>query len=133
MRKIQVYRCLGKESALEDFFRQLDPKQKIKLLRTIAQLQIISECELKEPHFKHFTLERYTCLYEIREKSRVLIRIIFAMDEERVLLLLPFIKRQPRDTMKALERALKIYEKAQRNPEWRMNCSFYRGELNVGT
>ena len=133
MRKIQVYRGLGEESMVECFFRQLDSKQKMKLLRTIAQLQIISECELKEPHFKHFTLERYTRFHEIREKSKVLIRIIFAMDEERVLLLVPFVKRQPRDTMKALERALRIYEQAQENPGWRMDCSFYRGELHVGT
>ena len=38
-------------------------------------------------------------MYELREKGKVLIRIVFTVQNEDVILLTSFIKRQPRDTL----------------------------------
>ena len=49
----------------------------------------------------------YQALYELRAKSKNLVRIVFTlMDNGDVLLLIPFIKRHKRNTMQALDRSL---------------------------
>ena len=68
--------------------------------------------EMKEPHFKRFSLERYRKLCELRVKSKVLIRI-----DGDSLLLYAFIKRQKRDTMQALEQSLRILDALREHPE----------------
>lgn len=98
MRAIKVYCPPGVEPPLYAFIDALDGKLKAKLLWQIFRLRNLPACELKEPHFKHFSLERYSQMYELREKGKVLIRIVFTVQNEDVILLTSFIKRQPRDT-----------------------------------
>lgn len=108
MRAIKVYCPPGVEPPLYAFIDALDGKLKAKLLWQIFRLRNLPACELKEPHFKHFSLERYSQMYELREKGKVLIRIVFTVQNEDIILLTSFIKRQPRDTMKALDQSLYI-------------------------
>ena len=65
-------------------------------------------------------------LYELREKGRVLVRIVFAVRDGEVILLVPFLKRQPRDTMKALERSLRVMEELRRHPEYAVPIQIQR-------
>ena len=61
----------------------------------------------REPYVKHFCIERYQALYELRAKSKNLVRIIFTLtDDGDILFLTPFIKRHKRNTMQALDRSL---------------------------
>lgn len=60
MRAIKVYCPPGAEPPLYAFIDALDGKLKAKLLWQIFRLRNLSACELKEPHFKHFSLERYS-------------------------------------------------------------------------
>ena len=47
--------------------------------------------------------DRYSSLYELRAKSKTLVRIIFTMTPDGdVLFLTPFVKQHRRDTMQAL-------------------------------
>jgi len=65
---------------------------------------------LCEPYVKHFSVERYRMLYELRLRiNGSMIRVIFFLtDEDDVILLHAFYKRDKRDTEKALEYALKL-------------------------
>ena len=125
MRAIKVYCPPGVEPPLYAFIDALDGKLKAKLLWQIFRLRNLSACELKEPHFKHFSLERYSQMYELREKGKVLIRIVFTVQNEDVILLTSFIKRQPRDTKKALDQSLYISAAAggQRRMGWTLQRS----------
>ena len=122
MRAIKVYCPSGVEPPLYAFIDALDGKLKAKLLWQIFRLRNLSVCELKEPHFKHFSLE----MYELREKGKVLIRIVFTVQNEDVILLTSFIKRQPRDTMKALDQSLYILSDIQQHPDRTSNFDFQR-------
>ena len=62
---------------------------------------------MREPYVKHFCIERYQALYELRAKSKNLVRIIFTLsDDGDILFLTPLTKRQQRTTMQALDRSL---------------------------
>ena len=126
MRAIKVYCPPGVEPPLYAFIDALDGKLKAKLLWQIFRLRNLSACELKEPHFKHFSLERYSQMYELREKGKVLIRIVFTVQNEDVILLTSFIKRQPRDTMKALDQSLYMLSDIQQHPD-RTSTSIFKG------
>ena len=55
---------------------------------------------------------------KLREKGKVLVRVIFTiLPNGEILLLHAFIKRQSRDTMQALEQALGILAQARDHPE----------------
>ena len=70
----------------------------------LALLLQTPEAAMREPYVKHFGIERYRALYELRAKSRNLVRITFTLRENGDLLfLIPFIKRHRRDTMQALD------------------------------
>lgn len=131
MRAIKVYCPPGVEPPLYAFIDALDGKLKAKLLWQIFRLRNLPACELKEPHFKHFSLERYSQMYELREKGKVLIRIVFTVQNEDVILLTSFIKRQPRDTMKALDQSLYILSDIQQHPDRTSNFDFQRGGHGV--
>ena len=62
--------------------------------------------------------------YELREKNKVLARIIFTIRDGDIILLAPFIKRQPRDTMKALEQSLKMLADIRDAPEFAVNMKW---------
>lgn len=118
MDNIKVYRPPGGASQVEAFIEGLDPKLRDKLVWQIFRLSRTPAAALKEPHYKHFTIEKYRNLYELREKNRVVIRIIFTVQPDgEILLLHAFQKRQPRDTMQSLERSLKLLSLLREHPE----------------
>lgn len=118
MNEIKVYCPTGKAAPMHDFLSSLDQRLRDKLLWQIFCLQRLSPCELREPHYKHFSLEKYSSLYELREKGKILVRIIFTLENGNIILLVPFVKRQPRDTMKALEQSLRILSRIRASPEF---------------
>ena len=92
---------------LYEFFETLSEKQRQKMLSLFAMLLQTPSAVMREPYVKHFGLERYQSLYELRAKSKNLVRIIFTLTGDGdILLLTPFIKRHKRNTMQALDRAL---------------------------
>lgn len=69
---------------------------------------------LQEPHIKHFSIEKYKRLYEIRLKAeKSMVRIIYYEIDKNVILLYAFVKRDKRDTERALEYALKLIERLE--------------------
>lgn len=62
-----------------------------------------------EPYIKHFSIEKYKQLYEFRIKAAgIMVRVIFYEKDNEITLLHAFIKKDRKDTEKALEHALKI-------------------------
>ena len=119
MKGVKVYRPPGKGPFVGDFLDELDPKFRVKIIWQIYQLSQTPLSALKEPHYKHFSVERYRCLYELREKGHVLVRIIFTHQPKgNILLLYAFVKRQKRDTMKALDQSLRILAELRLHPEY---------------
>ena len=51
---------------LYDFFDTLDDKQRQKLLTLFAMLLQSPATVMREPYVKHFGIERYQALYELR-------------------------------------------------------------------
>ena len=118
MEGIKVYKPPERAAPVACFIDSLNPKLREKLIRQLVTLPNTPRSALREPHFKHFTLERYRDLYELREKGKVLVRVIFTiLPNGEILLLHAFIKRQSRDTMQALEQALGILAQARNRPE----------------
>lgn len=115
---IKVYKPPGGVSQVETFIEGLEPKLREKLIWQIFRLSRTPPAGLKEPHYKHFSIEKYRDFYELREKNRIVIRVIFTVRPDReILLLLAFQKRQPRDTMQVLERSLKLLTLLRDHPE----------------
>ena len=113
-----MYQPPGGSAQVALFIAGLDTKLREKLLRQIIPLPRMPPSILREPHYKHFTLERYRSLYEVRAKNGIAVRIIFTiLPEGRVLLLYGFSKRQSRDTMRALDQSLRILAAFREHPE----------------
>lgn len=90
-----------------EFYDALDEKQRQKLCSLFALILQSPTAVMREPYVKHFSIERYQALYELRAKSKNLVRLIFTItDSGDILFLAPFIKRHKRNTMQALERSL---------------------------
>lgn len=118
MKGILVYQPPDKPAQLPEFIDGLDPRLREKIIMQLYQLSKPHKPELREPHFKRFSLERYRDLCELRVKSKMLVRIIFYFcPNGQVLLLHGFIKRQKRDTMQALEQAIRILDALREHPE----------------
>lgn len=118
MKGILVYRPPDKPAALPAFIDGLEPRLREKIIMQLYQLSQPQKPEMKEPHFKRFSLERYRDLCELRVKNKVLVRIIFCYRPDgHVLLLHGFIKRQKRDTMLALEQSIRILDALREHPE----------------
>lgn len=118
MDNIKVYQPPGQVSQVEAFIEGLHPKLRDKLVWQIFRLSRTPPAGLKEPHYKHFSIEKYRNFYELREKNRVVIRVIFTvLPSGEVLLLHAFQKRQSRDTMRALEHSLKLLSLLRDHPE----------------
>ena len=97
MKGILIYQPTSKSAPLADFIDGLDPRLREKILLRLYFLTQLEKPEMKEPHFKRFSIERYRDLWELRVKSKVLIRIIFCtLPNGDVLLLHGFVKRQKR-------------------------------------
>lgn len=118
MKGILIYQPPDKPALLPSFIDNLDPRLREKIILQLFQLSRPHKPELREPHFKRFSLERYRDLCELRVKSKVLVRIIFCFRPNgHVLLLHGFIKRQKRDTMQALEQSIRILDALREHPE----------------
>lgn len=118
MENIKVYKPPGGVSQVEAFIEGLEPKLRDKLVWQIFRLSRTPPAGLKEPHYKHFSIEKYRDFYELRKKNRIVIRVIFTMlPSGEVLLLHAFQKRQSRDTMRALEQSLRLLSLLRDHPE----------------
>ena len=117
MRHIKMYRTPAGTSPLPGFLRSIGDKLAEKVVRQILLAADTPPALWREPHIKHFSLEKYSSLYELREKNKVLIRIVFTIHDGDILLLAPFIKHCTRDTMKALELSLRMLSDVQIHPE----------------
>lgn len=118
MKGINIYTPPERAAPVARFIDDLEPKLRDKLIRQLIELPNTPRANLREPHFKHFTLERYRDLYELRARGKVLVRIIFTIRPNgEILLLHVFIKRQSRDTMQALEQALSVMAQVRARPE----------------
>ena len=104
---------------LYTFLDNLEEKQRQKIFSLFALLLQLPEAAMREPYVKHFGIERYQSLYELRAKSKNMIRITFTLKEDGdILFLVPFIKRRQRDTEKALEHSLKLLAEFRDHPEY---------------
>ena len=128
MRTVKFYRPPGEEAPLARFLSSLDHKLQKKLHRQLFILARSSPNDLKEPHYKHFVLEKYSQFYELREKNKILVRIIFVICDEEIFLLTPFIKRQPRDTMRALDASLRMLAEIREHPNYAVNMDLVEEE-----
>ena len=77
MKGIFVYQPPGKVPQVPEFIDGLEAHLREKIILRLYQMSLPQKPEMKEPHFKHFSLERYRELCELRVKSKVLIRVIF--------------------------------------------------------
>ena len=112
-----MYKNDGAKGQVDSFIKTSNIKIRKKfdfILRYIAD----ERNQFKEPYVKHFSIEKYKRLYELRLKAAgTMVRIIFYNIDENVILLNAFIKRDKRDTEQALEHALKLIEHLDRVAE----------------
>lgn len=59
MKGILVYQPPDKPAQLPEFIDSLDPRLREKIIMQLYQLSKPHKPELREPHFKRFSLERY--------------------------------------------------------------------------
>lgn len=109
------------------FLGTLDHKLRRKLMTQLILL--ITTPNLGEPHVKHFTISKYSSLFELRTRSKIMVRIIFTIREDGdILLLEPFVKRHKRNTMQALDASLKLLRQIDSG-----NCSIQELAINRDT
>jgi len=118
VKDILIYQPPGSSAQAVSFIEGLEPRLREKLLRQIIPLPRMPPSILREPHYKHFTLERYRDFYEVRAKNGIAVRIIFVIfPGGKIMLLHGFMKKQSRDTMRALEQSLRILAEYRDHPE----------------
>lgn len=128
MKKIYLYKPPGEEAPFLRFLAGTEPKMRKKLRYGLRCLACFPEY-MTEPHVKHFSIERYNRLYEYRERIRILVRVIFTLDENGdIILLYPFVKKHDRNTMQALEASVHIMEKIRASPDSIIEYQFEREE-----
>ena len=112
-----MYKNEGAKGQVDTFIKTSNVKIRKKfdfILRYIAD----ERNQFKEPYVKHFSIEKYKRLYELRLKAAgTMVRIIFYNIDDNIILLNAFIKRDKRDTEQALEHALKLIEHLDRVAE----------------
>lgn len=112
-----MYKSDDARGQVDTFIKTSNRKIKKKfdfILRHIAD----EKNQFKEPYVKHFSIEKYKRLYELRLKAAgTMVRIIFYNIDDNIILLNAFIKRDKRDTEQALEHALKLIEHLDRVAE----------------
>ena len=116
MKKLYMYQD-DRNTDVKQFLLALPDKQKGKFLRQIAML-ILPKDTLGRPQVKHFQMDRYRCLYELRDIYQTQrIRIIFAYTSSgKVILLEAFIKDHKRKTDVALAAALEKLRRIETDP-----------------
>ena len=108
MRKIYVYRNDSGEVPVLRFIESTHKKIRSKF---DFMLQFVKDERnmLCEPYVKHFSIDKYKMLYELRIRANgTMVRVIYYKAEENIILLHAFFKKSRRDTENALEYALKI-------------------------
>ena len=111
MSKIFFYEKDG-VSQVENFFSDTDEKIRSKLKFQLAYLQD-EKNQFVQPHVKHFSIEKYRRMYELRiKRSYAMVRVIFYEHEGEIILLHAFYKKDRKDTERALETGLRILNKA---------------------
>lgn len=114
-RKIYLYTAPDGTVPFLRFLEITDDKMRQKLLYALKCLVLFPD-RMTEPYVKHFSIERYKNLYELRERIRILVRIIFALDKDgNVIILHPFVKKHDRNTMQALESSLQMLDQIKAN------------------
>ena len=109
MRKIYAY-TKDNRSPVEEFIQATNDKIKEKLIFQLVYIKDESN-PFCEPYIKHFSMERYRKMYELRLKAaETMIRIIFYEHDGEIVFLHAFHKRDRKDTDRGLESALKILE-----------------------
>lgn len=109
MRKIYAY-TKDNRSPVEEFIKATNDKIKEKLIFQLVYIKDESN-PFCEPYVKHFSMERYRKMYELRLKAaETMIRIIFYEYDGEIVFLHAFHKRDRKDTDRGLESALKILE-----------------------
>lgn len=109
MNKLLQFVPAGGEAPLPAFLRTLDGKLRAKVETLFMMLVFTPTGLLREPYVKHFTIERYCALYELRARGKAMVRIIFTIRPGGdILFLAPFIKNHKRNTMQALDTSLKM-------------------------
>ncbi len=126
MRVIKMYQTRHGKSPVQQFLATLEPKLTEKVIRQLLSLAATPVELWREPHVKHFSLEKYSDFYELREKNKILVRLIFTIRDGDILLLMPFVKHQPRDTMKALEQSIRILADIRDNPGYAVELSLLK-------
>ncbi len=97
MRRIYAY-----DNAL-NYFETTNPKIKEKL-RFILNYLVDEKHPLCEPYVKHISIDKYSLFYELRIKvAKEIIRVIFYLADNDIVLLHTFCKNDKRDTNKHLE------------------------------
>lgn len=108
MRKIYVYRNDAEEVPVLRFIESTHKKIRNKfdfMLHFVKDERNM----LCEPYVKHFSIDKYKMLYELRIRANgTMVRVIYYKAEENIILLHAFFKKSRRDTENALEYALKI-------------------------
>jgi phage-related protein len=108
VKKVYLYISPEGKVPFQDFMDSLDGEQQ-KKLRYALRCLVMNTGKMSEPQVKHFSIERYKQLFELREKAQVLLRVVFTLDKnDNIILLEPFIKRHKRNTNQALETSLKM-------------------------
>ncbi len=112
-----MYRDEKDKLPIEDFLNKSNPKIR-KKYDFILQVIVNEAAQLKEPYVKHFTIEKYKMLYELRLKAAgTMVRIIYYEEGTDIIMLHAFIKKDKRDTVQALEYSLKLLESLKHNTE----------------
>ena len=79
-----------------EFLKHSDDKVKKKFKYQLSML-VMENKILREPHVKHFIIERYRQFYEFRIKvSKKIVRIIFCERDDNIVLLHAFYKHDKR-------------------------------------
>ena len=129
MKKVFLYESENGDIPFLRFLDVMEPKMKLKLIQGIGNLAAIPEY-MTEPHVKHFALERYCLLYEYRARLRIMVRVIFALDNSKnIIILHPMVKKRDRNTMQALEASLKMLDEIK---EGTASLVEYTGKEVVG-
>lgn len=123
-----MYKNENEKKQIEEFIKNLNNKIKKKLdfvLKYIAD----ENNQLKEPYIKHFSIEKYKMFYELRLKAaNTMVRIIYYSIDDKIILLHAFIKKDKRDTEQALEYALKLVERLDKEAQSPMD---YLSEVKI--
>ena len=119
MKGISVYRPACRTPPAAAFIDSLEPRLREELLRQLITLPGTPPSALREPHYKHFAIEKYRDLYELRERGKLIVRVIFTYRTDgQILLLHGFVKQQSRDTLRALEQSLRALADLREHPEY---------------